>query len=66
MGHVLFRRTLPIGPGRWRAAMAAAALATIPLGVAVAAVAQLAVLVGLLVAGFAAEAVMHQRRAAHE
>ena len=55
LGDVLFRRELAIGPGRWRAAVAALALATIPLGVAVAAVAQLAALVALLVAGFAAE-----------
>jgi low temperature requirement protein LtrA len=55
LGDALFRRSLGIGSGRWRTALAALALATIPLGVAVAAVAQLAALVGLLVVGFAAE-----------
>ena len=55
LGDVLFRHTLHIGPSRWRAAVAGLALATIPLGVAVAALAQLAALVGLLVAGFAVE-----------
>jgi low temperature requirement protein LtrA len=54
-GDVFFRRSLGIGPSRWRAGMGVLALATIPLGVAVAAAAQLAVLVALLVGGFAAE-----------
>jgi low temperature requirement protein LtrA len=44
-GDVLFRRTLDIGPGHLRAVAAALALATIPLGLTVSALAQLAVLV---------------------
>jgi low temperature requirement protein LtrA len=44
-GDVLFRRTLEIGPGHLRAVAAALALATIPLGLTVSALAQLAVLV---------------------
>ncbi len=63
LGEALFRRSLGIGLGRWRAVMGVLALATIPLGVAVAAVAQLAALVGLLVAGFAAEYAAAKRRA---
>lgn len=62
LGEVLFRRELRIGPGRWRATVALLALATIPLGVFVAAVAQLAALVGLLVAGFAVEHATAARR----
>ena len=42
---VLFRRTLDIGPGHLRAVAAALSLATIPLGLTVSALAQLAVLV---------------------
>jgi low temperature requirement protein LtrA len=60
-GEVLFRRTLQIESSLWRAAMAVLALATVPLGVGVAAVAQLAALVGLLVVGFAAEYVATKR-----
>ena len=55
LGEALFRRSLGIGPGWWRAVIGVLALATIPLGIAVAAVAQLAALVALLVVGFAAE-----------
>lgn len=62
LGDVLFRRSLDIGPSRWRAAVAVLALATIPLGIAVATVAQLAALVGLLAAGFAAEYAAAKRR----
>jgi len=63
LGEALFRRALGIGPGRWRAAVGVLALATLPLGIAVAAVAQLAALVGLLVMGFAAEYGAAKRRA---
>ncbi len=55
VSDVLFRRTLAIGPGGWRTAAALLALATIPLGLAVAAVAQLAVLVLVLGAALLAE-----------
>jgi low temperature requirement protein LtrA len=55
LGDVLFRRTLHIGPGRWRAGAAVLALATIPLGVAVAAAAQIAALVALLAGALVAE-----------
>jgi low temperature requirement protein LtrA len=55
-GNVLFRRTLRIGPGRLRAAAAALALATIPLGLAVSALAQLAVLVAVLAGSLLFEA----------
>jgi low temperature requirement protein LtrA len=54
-GDVLFRHTLRIGPGTLRAAAAALALATVPLGLAVAALAQLAVLVAALAGSLAAE-----------
>ena len=50
IGDVLFRRTLRIGSGRWRALAAVGGLATIPLGLTVAAAAQIAALVALLVA----------------
>jgi low temperature requirement protein LtrA len=49
-GDVLFRRTLEIGPGHLRVVAATLALATIPLGLTVSALAQLAVLV-LFVSG---------------
>jgi low temperature requirement protein LtrA len=49
-GDVLFRRTLGIGPGRLRALAAALALATVPLGLTVSALAQLTTLV-LFLAG---------------
>jgi low temperature requirement protein LtrA len=55
-GDALFRRTLGIGRGQWRVACACAVLATIPLGAAVAATAQIAAVVALLVACFALEA----------
>jgi low temperature requirement protein LtrA len=55
LGDVLFRHELGLGSTGWRAAAAALALATIPLGTTVAAAAQLAALVGLLVAAFAVE-----------
>src|SRR5205823_5614590 len=55
VGDVLLRRTLKIGPSRWRTALAVRAPATILLGVVAAAVAQLVTLVGLLLMGFAAE-----------
>jgi low temperature requirement protein LtrA len=55
IGDVLFRRTLDIGAGRWRAGGAVAGLATIPLGIAVGAVAQIAALVALLVGMLAVE-----------
>jgi low temperature requirement protein LtrA len=55
-GEVLFRRTLAIGPGRLRATAAALVLATVPLGLAVAALAQLVALVLVVAASLAAEA----------
>ena len=55
VGDALFRAALHIGRGRWRVVCAAASLATIPLGASVAAAAQLAALVALLVACFAIE-----------
>jgi low temperature requirement protein LtrA len=48
VGDVLFRHTLHIGPGRLRAVAAALGLATIPLGLAVSALTQLAALVVVL------------------
>jgi low temperature requirement protein LtrA len=48
LGDLLFRRSLGIGSVRWRAAVAILALATIPLGLAVSAVAQLAALVAIM------------------
>jgi low temperature requirement protein LtrA len=45
LGDAMFRRTLRIGTARWRAGAALVALATVPLGTAVAGVVQLAVLV---------------------
>jgi low temperature requirement protein LtrA len=47
-GDVLFRRTLRIGPARLRTVTAALGLATVPLGLTVSAIAQLAALVALL------------------
>jgi low temperature requirement protein LtrA len=55
-GEVLFRRTLAIGPGALRATAAALALATIPLGLTVAALAQLAAVLVVLAGSLAAEA----------
>jgi len=66
VGDVLFRRSLAIGDGAWRAAAAVLALATIPLALA-AAVLQLGTLVVLLVGLLVAEArrlAPHRPRAA--
>jgi low temperature requirement protein LtrA len=52
---VLFRRTLAIGAASWRGACALLALATIPLGTALAAVAELGALVVVLAAGLSSE-----------
>jgi low temperature requirement protein LtrA len=46
VGDALFRRTLAIGERRWRLVAAALALASVPLGPEVSAVAQLAALLG--------------------
>jgi low temperature requirement protein LtrA len=54
-GDVLFRHTLHIGPGRLRALAATLALATIPLGLAVSAITQLAALVIVLFGSLASE-----------
>jgi low temperature requirement protein LtrA len=54
-GDVLFRRTLQLGPGRLRGAAAALALATVPLGLAVSALGQLAAVVAVLAASLLAE-----------
>ncbi|HEX3317991.1 MAG TPA: low temperature requirement protein A [Solirubrobacteraceae bacterium] len=51
LGDVAFRASLRIGPARWRGVAAVLALATVPLGTAVAGVVQLAALV--LVVGLA-------------
>jgi low temperature requirement protein LtrA len=56
VGDALFRATLHIGRGRRRIACAAAMIATIPLGTAVAATAQIAAIVVLLGMCFALEA----------
>jgi low temperature requirement protein LtrA len=61
-GDVLFRHTLQIGPGRLRALAAALALATIPLGLAVSALTQLAALLVVLAASLAAESAMASSR----
>jgi low temperature requirement protein LtrA len=55
-GDVLFRHTLRLGPSTLRATAAALALATVPLGLVVPAVAQLAVLVLVLAGSLLAEA----------
>jgi low temperature requirement protein LtrA len=55
LGEALFRRTLALGRSRGRAIAAVAAAATIPLGTALAAVAQLAALVAVFVAMLLAE-----------
>ena len=55
LGSVLFRRSLAFGAVGWRAAAVALALATIPLGLAVSAAAQLAVLVALIGGALALE-----------
>jgi low temperature requirement protein LtrA len=54
-GDVLFRRTLHLGLATFRAGAAALALATIPLGLAVSALAQLTALVLALAAALTAE-----------
>ena len=54
-GDVLFRRTLAIGPGRLRATAAALALATIPLGLTLSALAQLVALLVVLAGWLLAE-----------
>jgi low temperature requirement protein LtrA len=54
-GDVGFRRTLSIGPGHLRAAAAALALATVPLGLAASAVLQLCLLGVVLCGSLAAE-----------
>jgi low temperature requirement protein LtrA len=54
-GDVLFRRTLAIGPGRLRTVAAALALATVPMGLAVSALTQLAALVLVLAASLLGE-----------
>ena len=54
-GDVLFRHTLGIGPGRLRALAAALALATIPLGLTVSALTQLAALLLVLAGSLLAE-----------
>ncbi|HEX2374420.1 MAG TPA: low temperature requirement protein A [Actinomycetota bacterium] len=54
-GDILFRRTLDLGPGRVRATAAALALATIPLGLWLSALLQLAALVMVLAGSLAAE-----------
>jgi low temperature requirement protein LtrA len=55
VGDVFFRRTLGIGHGPWRLVAAALALVTIPLGLGVAAVAQLGALVLVLGGALVAE-----------
>jgi low temperature requirement protein LtrA len=55
VGDVLFRATLNLGRGSWRLACAIAVVATIPLGTAVVATAQIAAIVALLGACFALE-----------
>ena len=63
-GDVVFRASLRIGSGRWRAAAAVLALAAIPLGTAVAGVAQLAALVVVLAGAFALERAQNTQRVA--
>jgi low temperature requirement protein LtrA len=63
-GDVVFRAALRIGPGRWRAAAAVVALAAVPLGTAVAGVAQLAALVLVGGAAFALERAQKTQRVA--
>jgi low temperature requirement protein LtrA len=58
VGDVLFRRSLRIGRGYGRAAAAALALATIPLGLTVSALVQLVALVVVLAGALLAEARM--------
>jgi low temperature requirement protein LtrA len=56
-GDVLFRRTLAIGPAHLRATAAALALATIPLGLTLSALAQLVALLAVLAGSLAVESV---------
>jgi len=65
VGDVLFRRTLQIGTGHLRAGAAALALATIPLGLTVSALAQLVVLVAALSGSLLAEAKLAKADTAH-
>jgi low temperature requirement protein LtrA len=62
VADVLFRRTLHLGPGGLRAIAAALALATIPLGLAVSALGQLAALVLVLVGSLLVESGPASRR----
>jgi low temperature requirement protein LtrA len=55
LGDLLFRGALGLGGGRWRAVAVAAALVTVPVGLAVSAAAQLAALVLFTGAALAAE-----------
>ena len=55
VGDALFRRTLAIGRGDWRALAGALALATVPIGVATTAAAQVAALVAVLACCLGAE-----------
>src|SRR4051794_17255282 len=55
LGDAMFRRTLDIGTGAFRAATGVAALATIPLGLEVSAAAQIAALVVLLATALVSE-----------
>ena len=59
LGDLLFRRALGLGGARWRAVALVAALATVPLGLAVSAAAQLAALVLVTAGALAAEASAH-------
>jgi low temperature requirement protein LtrA len=61
VGDALFRHSLGIGRSRWRLACAGAALLTIPLGTSIAAEAQVAGLIALLVGCFALEAAGERR-----
>jgi low temperature requirement protein LtrA len=54
-GDVLFRRVLGLGRSGWRVAAAAAALATIPLGTAVAAAAQIGALAAVVAVALGSE-----------
>ena len=65
VGDVLFRRTLQIGTGHLRAGAAALAMATIPLGLTVSALAQLVVLVAALSGSLLAEAKLAKAGTAH-
>jgi len=62
LGDVIFRAVLRIGPGRWRGAAAAVALAAVPLGTEVAGVVQLAGLVLVLGAAIALERTQKTQR----